>query len=75
MPLRSLRPRQTFRSQSTNPVVQLGAAKMFEENPERYCPGGYHPVHLGDVFDDKYVIIQKLGYGQYSTVWLARDMR
>jgi serine/threonine protein kinase len=75
MPLRSLRPRQTFRSQSTNPVVQLGAAKRFEENPERYCPGGYHPVHLGDVFDDRYVVVRKLGYGQYSTVWLARDMR
>jgi serine/threonine-protein kinase SRPK3 len=38
-----------------------------------YCPGGYHPVHLGDKFNDRYTIEHKLGYGGYSTVWLARD--
>jgi len=43
---------------------------------EDYRPGGYHPVHLGDVFHDgQYKIIRKLGDGAYSTVWLARDMR
>jgi serine/threonine-protein kinase SRPK3 len=45
-----------------------------EEPPERYCPGGYHPVHLGEIFNDEYQIISKLGYGVYSTVWLAKDL-
>lgn len=43
---------------------------------EDYRPGGYHPVHLGDVFnDDQYKVIRKLGEGSYSTVWLARDLK
>jgi serine/threonine-protein kinase SRPK3 len=46
----------------------------FEEDPERYCPGGYHPVHVGENFNNKYQIISKLGYGVYSTVWLAQDL-
>jgi hypothetical protein len=40
---------------------------------EEYRPGGYHPVELGDVFENKYRVMRKLGYGAYSTVWLARD--
>jgi non-specific serine/threonine protein kinase len=43
---------------------------------EDYYPGGYHPVHLGDVFNDgQYKVIRKLGEGSYSTVWLARDLK
>ncbi|KAL7919624.1 kinase-like domain-containing protein [Trichoderma austrokoningii] len=39
-----------------------------------YCPGGYHPVHLDDTFNDgRYRILNKLGFGSFSTVWLARD--
>lgn len=40
---------------------------------EEYRPGGYHPVELGDVFVNKYRVVRKLGYGAYSTVWLAHD--
>ncbi|KAI1129805.1 serine protein kinase [Nemania abortiva] len=43
---------------------------------EYYRPGGYHPVLLGDVFHNgRYKVIRKLGNGNYSTVWLARDLR
>ncbi|KFY88321.1 hypothetical protein V500_06430 [Pseudogymnoascus sp. VKM F-4518 (FW-2643)] len=46
------------------------------ECAEDYHPGGYHPVHLGDVFNDgQYKVIRKLGEGSFSTVWLARDVR
>lgn len=38
-----------------------------------YQPGGYHPVMVGDVLHDRYHIVDKLGFGGYSTVWLARD--
>ncbi|CAM1507169.1 Fc.00g068100.m01.CDS01 [Cosmosporella sp. VM-42] len=40
---------------------------------EAYHPGGYHPVNLGDIFNSRYRVIRKLGYGSYSTVWLAID--
>ncbi len=36
----------------------------------------YHPVHLGDFFKDgRYKILHKLGFGSFSTVWLARDIQ
>ncbi|KNG86152.1 putative serine protein kinase [Aspergillus nomiae NRRL 13137] len=35
---------------------------------EDYRPGGYHPVILGDVFNNgRYKVIRKLGDGSYST--------
>lgn len=46
------------------------------EDIEYYEPGGYHPVLLGDVYDDNsYKISHKLGSGGFSTVWLARDFQ
>ena len=45
-----------------------------EENVLNYRPGGYHPVVLGDALKDgRYEIRHKLGYGGFSTVWVARD--
>jgi serine/threonine protein kinase len=41
---------------------------------EQYRTDGFHPVHLGDTFDDsRYKVLHKLGYGGFSTVWLTRD--
>ncbi|KAF2151295.1 kinase-like protein [Myriangium duriaei CBS 260.36] len=40
-----------------------------------YRPGGYHPIHLGDVLNARYRILHKVGWGAYSTVWAARDER
>lgn len=40
----------------------------------RYRPGGYHPVVIGDTLKaGRYKIYHKLGYGGFSTVWVARD--
>lgn len=41
---------------------------------ESYRPGGLHPVHFGDVFNDRYEVVRKLGDGSFSTVWLAYDL-
>ena len=47
-----------------------------EENVLNYRPGGYHPVVLGDTLKDgRYKIHHKLGYGGFSTVWVARDSK
>lgn len=43
------------------------------ETLEKYEPGGYHPVMVGDILHDRYYIADKLGQGGYSTVWLAHD--
>ncbi|RAL17730.1 kinase-like protein [Aspergillus homomorphus CBS 101889] len=44
------------------------------EMPDWYCPGGLHPVRLGDKFlDGRYEVVHKLGFGHTATVWLARD--
>ena len=44
------------------------------ENVNRYRPGGYHPTHIRDKFhNDKYVVVNKLGHGTSSTVWLAQN--
>lgn len=47
-----------------------------EEDWEDYVKGGYHPVHIGDEFSDgRYVVVRKLGWGHFSTVWLAKDAK
>lgn len=44
------------------------------EDLEQYRIGGYHPTIIGDAFHDgRYEIINKLGFGGYSSIWLARD--
>ncbi|KAB5546445.1 hypothetical protein PHYPO_G00072100 [Pangasianodon hypophthalmus] len=46
-----------------------------EEDPREYCDGGYHPVHMGDVFNKRYKVLSKLGWGYFATVWLCVDLR
>ncbi|KAL8707278.1 MAG: hypothetical protein Q9220_007662 [cf. Caloplaca sp. 1 TL-2023] len=44
------------------------------EHLESYRNGGYHPTDIGNSYlDGRYRIVHKLGFGTYSTVWLARD--
>lgn len=43
------------------------------EKLELYRQGGYHPVEIGDQIYDRYTVLHKLGFGGFSTVWLAHD--
>lgn len=45
-----------------------------DEGTEDYRRGGYHAVRIGDTFKNgRYVVQSKLGWGHFSTVWLAWD--
>ncbi|KAF7121384.1 hypothetical protein RHSIM_Rhsim13G0103400 [Rhododendron simsii] len=45
-----------------------------DEGTEDYRRGGYHAVRVGDAFKHgRYIVQSKLGWGHFSTVWLAWD--
>ncbi|KAL7414294.1 kinase-like domain-containing protein [Mrakia frigida] len=65
-------------SSTTQSIVSsvTSTAPSYEEESKEYRPGGYHPVRIGDKFrEGRYEVKRKLGWGHFSTVWLARDSR
>ncbi|EMF11482.1 kinase-like protein [Sphaerulina musiva SO2202] len=61
-----------FTKQST---VSIPAnEKIEEETIPGYLAARYYPVRVGEIFQDRYQVVGKLGFGITSTVWLARDM-
>lgn len=45
-----------------------------DEGSEGYREGGYHPVAMGDSFNNsRYRVVDKLGWGHFSTVWCVED--
>ena len=65
----------------------LGSDDDEQENPKDYkkviriksnefnvIQGGYHPVKVGDLYNNRYHVIRKLGWGHFSTVWLCWDL-
>ncbi|RJE23167.1 STYKc [Aspergillus sclerotialis] len=35
----------------------------------------FYPICLGEVLDGRYLVEHKLGYGSFSTVWVAHDLQ
>ncbi|CAK84793.1 unnamed protein product, partial (macronuclear) [Paramecium tetraurelia] len=57
-------------SKTSNPYEDSSDAEDYED----YKKDGYHPVSIGDKFHNgRFQVIQKLGWGHFSTVWLAHD--
>ncbi|KAF5596095.1 kinase domain-containing protein [Fusarium pseudoanthophilum] len=56
---------------SSSPVFYLPIEDA--ESPYGYSPGGYHSIDIGDHLARRYRVVHKLGYGGFSTIWLARD--
>ncbi|TDZ49723.1 Serine/threonine-protein kinase SRPK [Colletotrichum trifolii] len=46
-----------------------------EENFSWYEPGKWYPVAIGEVFESRYQVLLKLGFGSASTSWLCRDLK
>lgn len=40
-----------------------------------YSPGLFHPVFIHEIYNDRYKVLRKLGFGVYSTVWLVLDIQ
>lgn len=49
--------------------------KIEEERMPAYDRDLYYPIRIGVVFQSRYQIISKLGFGANSTVWLCRDVQ
>ncbi|KAJ5929206.1 kinase-like protein [Penicillium verhagenii] len=67
-------------SESRPSSIKLGKPQYrlieYVEDLDRYRPGGYHPLKIGDDLNDgRYRLVDKLGYGGYSTIWLVRDLQ
>ncbi|XP_057213076.1 SRSF protein kinase 3 [Triplophysa rosa] len=60
---------------SPPPAELLGSDDEEQENPSDYCKGGYYPVKIGDLFNGRYHVVRKLGWGHFSTVWLCWDLQ
>lgn len=45
------------------------------EDSGEYGEGGYHPIAMFDVLNQRYSVIAKLGWGHFSTVWLCWDFK
>eukprot|EP00300_Choanocystis_sp_HF-7_P009154 c16288_g1_i1.p1 GENE.c16288_g1_i1~~c16288_g1_i1.p1 ORF type:complete len:660 (+),score=148.04 c16288_g1_i1:20-1999(+) len=52
------------------------ATSSSSESAGSYGEGGYLRLHVGDSLSkNRYVIVKKLGWGHFSTVWLAWDSK
>lgn len=45
------------------------------ENILQYRKGGYHPIHIGDILNDRFEVVNKLGSGGFGIVWLCLDVK
>ncbi len=76
--LTSIRNSLSRRCRSSPPRASstLAATSPRNNNSEphhRYEPGGYHPVSVGEIYNQRYRTVRKLGWGLYSVVWLVED--
>lgn len=49
--------------------------KFEEETMSIYDPRMFYPVRLGEIFEGRYQVIAKLGWGAHSTIWLCHDLQ
>ncbi|KAI1460369.1 CMGC protein kinase [Annulohypoxylon moriforme] len=48
--------------------------RIEEERMSIYKPEIFYPVRIGEVFQDRYQVVTKLGFGSSSTIWLCHDL-
>ena len=50
-------------------------AEPWDKYDKKRTPHVFYPVRLGDLINERYLVEHKLGYGGFSTVWMAHDLR
>ncbi|OCL03204.1 CMGC protein kinase [Glonium stellatum] len=60
-------------SASSSPTILSPDILIEEERIPGYNPKNFYPVNPGDILNNRYRIVAKLGWGTTSTVWLAQD--
>ncbi|OJZ90611.1 hypothetical protein ASPFODRAFT_123817 [Aspergillus luchuensis CBS 106.47] len=48
--------------------------KVEEEELPDYTAHRFYPVRLGEIFQNRYQTVAKLGFGSSSTIWLSHDL-
>lgn len=69
---------RTFQEEEGAGASPLGPRGQKVDAPMDYwllSPGGYYPVKIGDLFNGRYHVVRKLGWGHFSTVWLCWDIQ
>ena len=66
-------PRRVFSNPNFERITST--CKIEEETFSDYLAARHYPVRIGEVLDSRYQVVGKLGYGAYSTVWVARDLK
>lgn len=59
------------KNSSSNSSSSSSESDNDNEDFEDYRVDGYHPSHVGEIIDSKYILLKKLGWGHFSCVWLA----
>ena len=62
-----------YNQKSLNSSIDTDSSE--DEGLSDYKISGYHPVHIGEILLNRYIILQKLGWGNYSTTWMALDTK
>lgn len=70
-----VRPPSRLRLYPTDGFKLLDKSVLLEEEGfDCYRPERFYPVRLGEVFQSRYQVIGKLGFGGHSTARLCRDL-
>lgn len=48
--------------------------KVEEEGVVNYKAEDFYPTRIGDLFESRYRVVAKLGFGTASTTWLCKDL-
>ncbi|KAJ9643149.1 hypothetical protein H2204_002044 [Knufia peltigerae] len=65
------------RGNSPHPQADtISALKQIEEETlPKYSADNFYAARIGEVFNDRYKLCAKLGFGMTATVWLAKDLK
>lgn len=47
--------------------------RHLEDSTGNYTIGGYHPGYIGEILNDRYVLLKKLSMSPYASTWVAKD--